>query len=391
MSSSASLPFVPVPPSLFIAIEGRTVPLGNAQANLPLPQGPDRSTPLLFYGPYLRALAAFFSENGYRPLLDAYARSIAPLLLEDPREATLISEKHGALYHVARLRLLLPSGELSFAVNTAVSESQKAAMSRETAALKALAGTLPEDLLPRVLWEAETTYVAPGAPPRSLKFFVCQWFEGFHEFHLSSTQPNGPTRVRVWDGQPCQTCLSPTQTRGLYRAAARLLTLCFDWDTGRQVYPWHHAAGDFVIHVEQDTVDVRLITVRGYRRLVPDDAKIRNPLLDIIHFFVNLTVRMRLDRLDGTGELAWAEAPCVDASLTGFLDGCRLRHAQDPSLPDAPEVLEVLKSFEESDLIELYGAVVPDGLIEPDEELYLREHLPRHVSEVAEALSRAGR
>lgn len=377
-------------PRLFIAFPGSTVELDSHHAGLPLPQGPDQEAPLLFYGPYLEGIAAFLQRDEYRALFTAHARCFGVSLPPgELREVSLISEKHGAFYNVARVRLLLSSGEVSFAVSTAASEAQKAAMARETAALKALEGQAPEGLIPRVLCEGEAPYAAGNEPARSLGLFMAEWYEGFHEFHLAAAHPHDATRIALWDGQPTRHFLRVTEAAQLYRAAARLLTLCYEWRTGRQIYPWHHAAGDFVARTDRGPVDVRLITVRDYRRLVPDDGAGRNPLLDLIHFFANLTVRMRLDRLDGTGPLAWGDIPCVEACLTGFLEGCSGQHAASPSFPDAPDILDLLKSFDASDLLDLLGAVLPDGLIEPDEEHYLIQHLVGHVHELAEALRRA--
>jgi hypothetical protein len=36
-----------------------------------------------------------------------------------------------------------------------------------------------------------------------------------------------------------------------------ILTACYDPISSRQIFPWHHAAGDFVVRVERERVGVR--------------------------------------------------------------------------------------------------------------------------------------
>jgi hypothetical protein len=43
-----------------------------------------------------------------------------------------------------------------------------------------------------------------------------------------------------------------------------LLTAYYNIDTGEQIFPWHHAAGDFVVTPLAEGFPVKLIAVRGY-------------------------------------------------------------------------------------------------------------------------------
>ena len=72
----------------------------------------------------------------------------------------------------------------------------------------------------------------------------------------------------VWDGAATPTLLRESTNGILLRQAAMILTACYDPVTTEQIFPWHHAAGDFVIRCDKDTLSVRLITARG---LVPVD------------------------------------------------------------------------------------------------------------------------
>jgi hypothetical protein len=373
-------------PGLFIASPSAPLQLTAENAGRPLPQGPDGDAPLLLYGPYLTALAGFLRQDSCRPLAEAHVRCFGyELPWSELRAIDIISEKHGAFYNVARVRLGLSDRDCAFAVNTAATEHQKAVMVRELRALRELQTILREDLIPRILFEGEAKYDTEGEPSRILKVFMADWFEDFHEFHLSSRTAT-PPGVVVWDTNRGENFLSDSQANEIYRKASRLLTLCYDEQSGRQVYPWHHAAGDFVVGSVEDGIAVRLITVRDYRRLIAEDGEGRDSLLDLVHFFLNLTLRMRLDRFDGTGELAWAGPRCLDACVAGFLDGCREKHRVASTFPGAPEILGFLRCFEEPEWRGFLEVVAPDGLVDPDEDGFLNQHLAEHARQLAEAL-----
>ena len=54
----------------------------------------------------------------------------------------------------------------------------------------------------------------------------------------------------------------------------------------------------------------------------PDDER---ALLDaLVIFFIHLSVRMRLDRLDGVGAVAWAPNHCLAPMIDGFFQGLDL-------------------------------------------------------------------
>jgi hypothetical protein len=108
-----------------------------------------------------------------------------------------------------------------------------------------------------------------------------------------------------------------------YRKISRILTYYYNIETFEQISPWHHAAGDFIVRQEDGRVDVRLITVRGYSPLMEftgqDEEKKVHILPCLLVFFLNLTVRMRLDRLNGTGKTILLGKETIMAAVEGFL------------------------------------------------------------------------
>jgi hypothetical protein len=83
-----------------------------------------------------------------------------------------------------------------------------------------------------------------------LPMFMGDWLDGFHEFHLTRRTDNDKLAMVIWDGAEDRCLLSTKQERTMYRKAAMILTACYDPVSSCQIFPWHHAAGDFVIRVD---------------------------------------------------------------------------------------------------------------------------------------------
>ena len=154
--------------------------------------------------------------------------------------------------------------------------------------------------------------------------FLADWFAGYHEFHLSVDPENGSQRMALWDTDSGTVYLSESQVRDIYRQASMILTLYYDVETFEQIFPWHHAAGDFIVKADGESVDVKLVTARQYASMFDpsDDISSREALF---FFLLNLSLRMRLDRLDGVGAVAWADDQCVHATLEGVMEGLRIK------------------------------------------------------------------
>ena len=116
-----------------------------------------------------------------------------------------------------------------------------------------------------------------------------------------------------------------------------ILTACYDPITLHQIFPWHHAAGDFVVRIDGDRTAVRLITVRDYAPMAgfavqPEDEPAL--LQALVVYFIHLSIRMRLDRIDGVSEVVWAPASCLAPMVDGFFQGLDLT-ARINGLPEA--------------------------------------------------------
>jgi hypothetical protein len=200
--------------------------------------------------------------------------------------------------------------------------------------------------------------------------------------------------VVLWDPENGNRILGRDQVKALYAQAARVLTHYFNVSTAECIGAWHHAAGDFVVNLAGHAPAVRLVTAREYRPLLqPESAPagrgVKSLLEALLVFFLNLTIRMRLDRLDGVGEIAWAGPASVEGALAGVLEAL----AEKPELPDVPLPLDVLfahylLSGTPDELLDLCSGILASFHPQSPDTAVARAHLEEHVAALAAAFSR---
>jgi hypothetical protein len=329
------------------------------------------------YGQYLGMLARLFSGDSFALLKDLLEHQhTAAEKLETATRIELISEKHGVLYSVARLLIHFGDDVRSFAVNCAFSEEQQAFLQVEAKLLSFLHAGFDLPYLP-------APFISAGAA--GIRVLIVEWFENHHEFHLSLNSSGVPC-ARLWKQGSEPQFLSESKTSQLYAQASKILTSYLDGRSFSQIYPWHHGAGDFIMNDSQDPVSVRLITVRGYRPLLAKKSDCRDKILGSLHFFVNLTIRMRIDRLDGTGDLAWAGSQCLPDVICGFAEAWETKRQNTNFLPAAGEIFSLFLNLSPDERLSFTEIAAADGRVEADEGDFLLARLPGHVVEVSGAL-----
>lgn len=279
---------------------------------------PSGDTEPLTYGRYFTAIFKFCTADGWERIVSATSQKLArPVAETDLEHLSIFLEKHGAFYHPARLQVAMKNRTLSFVVNVAASNRGRHALAREAAALDVLQEQRPFGWFPRVY------DLVSDDPP----MYLGDWFDGYHEFHLTRRPDSNELAIVVWDGAADLCLLSEKQTGTLYRNAAMILTACYDPITSSQIFPWHHAAGDFVVRLEEKGASVRLITVRDFIPMTgsTDEPDNETQILEtLVVFFIHLSIRMRLDRLDGVKEVVWAPDSCLEPMMDGFFQGLDL-------------------------------------------------------------------
>jgi hypothetical protein len=345
------------------------VPADEDRMHLPLECDPF-NTP---YGKYFNSIDEFLKRDEFNWVLDAASRKTGrEISLDEISEILIRAEKHGLLYHPASVELILGNDRVKFGLNVAVSDTGVKWLHNEISSLRELHGRYRLPYLPEVYFYGDSD---------AMVFLVEDWFEDYHEFHISIDE-EGERRMQLWKFGDGYINLTDKEASEIYRQASKILTLYYDFEGFNYIYPWHHAAGDFIARVNNNGVDVRLTTARSYKPLLDFQRDDINPLFALFFFFLHLTLHMRLDKIDGVGEVAWAEDSSVEAAVQGFCEALREKDnfKKDPGQHE--EFISLLKSFAPDELktsynplLDLYGGtkdlpVVADHLDGHAEKLY---------------------
>lgn len=337
---------------------------------------------------YFQATRSFLESDSYkmitRAIIGQLGRDVRP---QDIEEIRIKLEKHGQYYHPARIETILLQKQLSFVLNVAVSESGRSLIEREYQLLNRLNTSTTFQYLPQVYGFARIS----GPPGMNFDMFLGQWFEGYHEFHISIDPGDQKPKILVWDDARGRFFLSHGQMQQLYAQAAKILTCYYNPESFEQISAWHHGAGDFVVKVENDRLQLKLVTVRQYAAVFENsnDAQTEQTspqwiLQALLVFFLNLSLRTRLDRLDGIGEMIWSDKAAVEATLVGFLEALSIK----PPIAVLPDSVlacfaAYLSSCTKEDLLDLLEAVVNRFNPKMPELPLIR----KNISEHAETLS----
>jgi hypothetical protein len=385
------------PPFTFYISPGRTPVSGNSalwRQPLPLSRHLTEKEPAdsICSGDYFQALETFIESDGYDILCRALSASLQQEIKPDEiREIRITLEKHGEFYHPARMEALARHQKSSFVLNVAVSDTGLETIKNEFRLLNRLNDEYPLCFLPKIygFGEVETT------GKRKIRVVLGQWFEGYNEFHISRDPSDHTNKILVWDDLHGHNFLSPEQSADLYRQAAGILTYYYNIESFEQILSWHHAAGDFVVKINNGDLDLKLVTVRGYAPFFKNASHFKKGETDVeltlqalLIFFLNLSVRMRLDRLDGVGDIVWADRLAVKSTVEGFLEGL----AQKPQIAFMPDTVDkcfryYLSLCTREDLYDLSKAAANAFHRRAPEVQVIKRHLKEHVEELGRAIA----
>lgn len=379
----------------FLATRNDPVAEGGRRWKMPLPVHSPAPTPRthpenlssqVTYGDYFNCLRRFL-ETGRQAILRACHRY--PSGDDDIQRIDIFLVKHGRLYHPSRIAVALSDGRLQFAANVAVTSEGRAHLSKEYACLKRLNREFDFQFVPRVY--VKNTALTAGRQPAAV--FLAQWFEDYYEFHACRNPAgNGPTTL-VWDSESGRRQLPAAQQRQVYRQAAKILCAYYSPVTFEHITPWHHAAGDFVVRVRDNRTDVKLISARGYVPLLRQPSDLRDrvqaqrQLLEALLVFVlKLSMRMRLDRENGVGQIVWLGDEVVTDTVDGFYDGLSMA-CNHRSIPE--KVQDHFKSYlarVAPDDLYAIASEMATRLFTPAEAHVVKRHLARHAEQLHGAL-----
>ncbi|MGD9084236.1 MAG: hypothetical protein PVJ41_04665 [Desulfobacterales bacterium] len=340
---------------------------------------------------YFEAAQAFLEARHYDVITRAVSQRLGyEINPHDLAEIRIRLEKHGAFYHPARVEIIVDQKQLSFVLNVAVSDSGRRFIEQDYHHLKRLNAETPFDYLPQVYGREQIS----GPAGLNIGMFLGEWFDGYHEFHLAPDPDDHTLKIVVWDESGGRFFLTVEQTKTLYAQAAKILTCYYNLLSYEQILAWHHAAGDFVASFENDRLQLKLVTVRRYAAIFENQKQVKTDANDPQHllqallvFFLNLSLQMRLDRLEGVGDMVWSDKAAVDATLTGFLDALSMKSDVD-FLPDSPLTcfLAYISACQASDLLDLSEAIVSRLNPRMPELPLIKENLSEHVETLHAAI-----
>ena len=340
---------------------------------------------------YFLTIRRFLEIDDFDMLTRALGRRLQKKVKPaDIREIGVCLSKHGEFYHPARLEVSVGQQSAGFVLNVAVSDNGIQTLPEEYQTLKRLNDEFTPSFIPRVygFGEIETS------GHRKIPLFLGDWLEGYHEFHISSDPAGDAPNIRVWDGDPNRAMLSTDQQAEIYRQAARILTYYYNVESLEQIFAFHHAAGDFIVRVENSAIDLKLITVRRYASLLRNQDNLENGSTDVetmlqalLLFFLGISIRMRLDRIDGVGDIVWADPLAVTATLEGFFEGLILK-PQIPSLPDTIDrcFAYFLSLASGEDIGDLCRSVVQAMDPRDPEAAFVMQNLNEHITSLTRSI-----
>jgi len=276
------------------------------------------------YGSFFLGVEEFLSEEDFINIKKIIFKKIKiknSISVKDIKKISICLIKHGAFYHPCYINVSFKGiNSIHFILNVAVSKLGREFIVKEYNFLKNIKKKNFSKYLPEVYCVGDIL-----TPDKyKLSMFAGKWFDNYHEFHLSyinGKNLNGKKKIIVWDDKRGNYYLSSLQEKELYRQITMIIVEFYDIKNCKQIMAWHHAAGDFIVNCTDNFLDVKLITVREYDSQLENDASIEAMFNTLLLFFLNLSVNIRLDRIDGIGNLSWSNDVSVDGFILGFFDG----------------------------------------------------------------------
>ena len=328
-------------------------------------------------GEYFLAAGRVLSQKDFSMLRTGLGAIFpGPVSMDDSDAVSVFLEKHGAFYHPLKIRGDLKNSQTCcFVLNGAVSDPGLSLIETEYALISRLNRVFLKSYLPRI-YGLDILATQKGR----IGFFLGEWFQDYREFHV--TAGIGQRQIVIWESDGSCRYLTEKSMLPVYREAARILTFYYNIDTFEQIYPWHHAAGDFVMREADGQFHVRLITVRGYSPLTEfgsDAADKKNHILpSLLVFFFILSLKMRLDRLDGTGKAVMLGDEVIKATADGFFDALDEK-SKAHDYGDLKQVFTTFfNGFNLDQIMNIGIAILESGDMNPTENRLILENFESH-------------
>ena len=289
------------------------------------------------------------------------------------------SEKHGAYYHVASVETVNTEGEKKkFAVLVGMSDSGLHLRKEYRLIRRLRKRESGKRFLPEYFIMEEV-----GVKEERICLVLAEWLDGYYEWHIT-----GDGDVLIWDMDNGYHLASPEQRLSMYERSAYILTCFFDPATFYHIYPWHHSAGDFVVKFKNG-VGMKLTSVRDYRAMVKPNMQYDIALItSLVYFFLNMSIKMRLDKENGIGKVLFAPDDIMGSIIKGFFSGMDeliSKDLLDQSYKD--HIRDFLTSLSQSELARLFHSMLEYyNKEDPSDMSVIMENMQDHITSLAQIL-----
>lgn len=337
-------------------------------------------------GDYLLSAREFLERNKFQAVRDGLQNFLDQNVGMGEISEILISlDKHGPFYHPIKVTIVLKTFEhVFFVLNGAVSDMGLAIIETEYRNLKSLNAFSSNSYVP-VAFDVGFVTSAKG----KIGFLLGQWFDGFEEFHVVAA--NDKNRIGLLKNDGSFSLIPESEAFEIFRQASEILTFYYDINSFKQIFPWHHAAGDFIVKINNHGIEVKLITVRGYERLVDNDSD--NLMFDLLLFFLNLSLRMRIDRDRGTKEYVFLDEFVMKACVDGFVKGLKNNIKRSGKTGNIdPEFynifIEFIKEFDFETILNIFIIVAGSCSSDVPERSIVEQNLKAHAKAMHRAIKK---
>lgn len=346
--------------------------------------------PFMCLGDFFDAIRDVLLGNGGQGLTTMLSRIRKKESLPgDVKAITIRYEKYGTLYQVASVDIVSHQDTLRLAVNAALTPHAREHIVTESNLISSLTKKAGLPYLPHV-YSVNPWRIEKDGRVEHMAVAVMEWFDSFHEWHFSG-DPHGTERIVIWDMERGNRFASHDEAHSIIREASKILTLYYDIDTGKRINPWHHGAGDFIVKTDSAHVELRLVTARGYEAFTQATHPIADPFSNLLHFLVELTMQMRLDKVEGVGQSSWAHHSFVVPSVQGFLEGMKTKFARGESgVIDVDRFTDWIKSLSEGTIKETIAFRLAEFRARDSSDFQvISSHGNKHAKELVRALRHA--
>ncbi len=373
---------------LFSSPEG-DISLDPEDLSRPFLVTPEKVHPHLTLGNYFDTVkACVLKDRGELLKCALKSGSHEDFSLEDVRKIKIRSEKHGILYHLASVEVFMVETHVKFTLSTAISQKGVECITHEHNILDRLNHHSEFSFLPEIYGIRKMTCHTEQGKAEEMAMLAAQWFEDYHEWHMAMDPIDGRTKIKIWDLKRGPRYASTTEASLIIEECSKILAFYYNRRDFSHIGSWHHAAGDFIVNTQRNgTLNIRLTTVRKYEP--PPATKDANPTIAIIYFFLDTTLHMRLDRLDGVGETVWLDDFAVTAAVKGIFKGLRAQEARGDGVAGvrADDLLTLMQSFDAPELKRVFAPLLAHYRAQhSDEAALISTRLDSHISILRRAL-----